>query len=115
MKASKSIIGFLSLRSYNRKVGSSTTPIIIDVKLSRENPSVVKLISPKERSISATARSVIPSKSSLAGFFVVSLTYFKPAATAITPIGMFMKKMYSQLTKVVMIPPKTMPSIAPLV
>jgi len=31
------------------------------------------------------------------------------------PIGMLIKKIYSQPTKVVMIPPKTMLSIAPLV
>ncbi len=37
-----------------------------------------------------------------------------PSIDAMIPIGMLIKKMYSQPTKVVITQPRTMPSIAPL-
>jgi hypothetical protein len=57
----------------------------------------------------------IPMMSRYALIRTVSLMYMYPSNDAMIPMGMLIKKIYSQPTKVVMIPPSTMPSIAPLI
>ena len=96
-------------------MGISNAPITAKIMFNALIPFEAKFTNPKESNTNAEASSPIPARSSLADVFSKSLMYFNPTITAIMPIGMFMKKIYCQLMKVVIIPPKTMPSIAPAV